>query len=112
VQSENGAVVTKSLTLNINAMLSLDTDDTTLPLPPAYENQPYAPASVSASGGTPPYTWSVTPTLPASLTLNGVTGEIAGTLDVGTAGTTSHIVTVQDSASQSVKKAIHLTIHP
>ena len=112
VQSGNGVAVTKSLTLTVNAALSLDTDNRTLPLPPAYENQPYGPTSVTASGGTAPYTWSVTPTLPASLTLNGVTGEITGTPDVGTVGTTSHIVTVQDSAGQSVKKSLHLTIDP
>ena len=112
VQSGNGVAVTKSLTLTVNAALSLDTDNRTLPLPPAYENQPYGPTSVTASGGTAPYTWSVTPTLPASLTLNGVTGEITGTPDVGTVGTTSHIVTVQDSAGQSVKKPLHVTINP
>jgi hypothetical protein len=112
VQSGNGAAVTKSMTLNINAVLSIDTDNTTLPLPPGHENQPYGPATVTASGGTPPYTWSVTPALPASLTLNDITGEITGTLDAGTIGTTSHTFTVQDSASQSMKKSIHLTINP
>jgi hypothetical protein len=112
VQSEDGAVVTKSLTLNIHAMLSIDTDDTTLPLPLGYESQPYGPATVRASGGTPPYTWSVTPPLPASLTLNALSGEMTGTLDIGSVGTTTHIFTVQDSASQSMKKSVHLTIHP
>ncbi len=112
VQSEDGAVVTKSLTLNINAILSIDTDNITLPLPHGHENQPYGPAAVTASGGTPPYTWSVTPALPASLTLNGFTGEMTGTLDAASVGTKTHIFTVQDSASQSIKKSIQLTINP
>ncbi|HSL04354.1 MAG TPA: putative Ig domain-containing protein [Nitrospiraceae bacterium] len=112
VQNGDGVAVTKSLTLNVNAALSIDTDNTTLPLPPGHENQPYGLAILAASGGTPPYTWSVTPTLPASLTLNDVTGEITGTLNVGHVGTTSHTFTVQDSTSQSVKKSLHVTINP
>lgn len=39
-------------------------------------------AKLTASGGTPPYTWSVTG-LPASLTLNAATGTITGTPAVG-----------------------------
>jgi hypothetical protein len=112
VQSEDGAVVTKSLTLNINAVLSIDTDDITLPLPLGHASQPYGPAIVRASGGTPPYAWSVTPPLPASLTLNALSGEMTGTLDAGSVGMTTHLFTVQDSASQSMKKSVHLTIHP
>jgi Putative Ig domain len=112
VQSGNGAAFTKSLTLNINAVLSIDTDNATLPLPPGHENQPYGPATLAASGGTPPYTWSVIPALPASLILNSITGEISGTLDAGRIGTTTHTFTAQDSASQSIKKSLHLTINP
>ena len=112
VQSEDGAVVSKSLTLSINAVLSIDTDDITLPLPLGHASQPYGPAIVRASGGTPPYAWSVTPPLPASLTLNALSGEMTGTLDAGSVGTTTHIFTVQDSASQSMKKSVHLTVNP
>ncbi|MEO7859071.1 MAG: putative Ig domain-containing protein, partial [Nitrospirales bacterium] len=112
VQSEDGAVVTKVLTLNINAMLSIDTDDITLPLPPGHEAQSYGPAAVTASGGTPPYIWSVTPPFRAFLTLNALTGEMTGTLDAGRVGTTTYIFTVQDSASQSIKKSVQLTVNP
>ena len=112
VQSEDGAVVSKSLTLSINAVLSIDTDDITLPLPLGHASQPYGPAIVRASGGTPPYAWSVNPPLPASLTLNALSGEMTGTLDAGSVGTTTHIFTVQDSASQSMKKSVHLTVNP
>ena len=112
VQSEDGAVVSKSLTLNINAVLSIDTDDITLPLPLGHASQPYGPAIVTASGSTPPYTWSVTPPLPASLALNSLTGEITGILDADSVGTTTHMFTVQDSASQSMKKSVHLTVNP
>jgi hypothetical protein len=112
VQNGHGVSVTKSLTLNVNVVLSLDTDNTTLPLPPGHQNQPYGPATVTASGGTPPYAWSVTPPLPTSLILNDVTGEITGTPDVETVGTTAYTFTVRDSANQTVKKSLHLTITP
>ena len=108
----DGIAVTKSLTLDVNAALSIDTDNTTSPLPAGIENQPYCPATLTASDGAPPYTWSVTPTLPASLTLNNVTNEMTGSPDAETVGTTSHTFTAQDSASQSVKKSLQLTINP
>ena len=84
---------------------------TTSSLPTGVVNQPYS-ASVSGSGGTPPYAWAVSPALPASLSLNGSTGAITGTPDAE--GTTSHTFSMIDSASpaQVVQKALTLTIKP
>jgi|SRR5215469_3766225 len=80
-------------------------------LPTGTVNQSYE-AAVSGSGGLPPYTWSVTPALPANLSFNTQTGAITGT--PVTVGTTSHTFTLQDSLSppQAVQKTLSLTINP
>jgi putative Ig domain-containing protein len=80
-------------------------------LPDGTVNQPYS-ASVSGSRGTTPYTWAVTPPLPANLSLDSTTGAITGT--PVTAGTSSLIFTLIDSSSpvQVVKKSLTLTINP
>jgi hypothetical protein len=111
VQDNNGAATTKSLAITVNAALTIDT---TSPLPDGKENQPYGPLTMQASGGTPPYNnWGVTPPLPTGLALDSSTGEISGTPDPGTGGTTTtHTFSVQDSASQSVDKSLDLTINP
>ena len=51
---------------------------TTTSLPEGKVNQPYS-ASLSGSGGALPYTWSVSPALPANLSLDTATGAITGT---------------------------------
>ena len=112
VQDNNGVATTKSLAITVNAALTIDT---TSPLPDGKENQPYGPLTMQASGGTPPYNnWGVTPDLPPGLTLNALTGEISGTPDPGTGGTTTtHTFSVQDSTSASASKSnISLTITP
>ena len=112
VQDNNGVATTKSLAITVNAALTIDT---TSPLPDGKENEPYGPLTMQASGGTPPYNdWGVTPDLPPGLTLNALTGEISGTPDPGTAGTTTtHTFSVQDSTSASASKSnISLTITP
>src|SRR5207253_85306 len=65
-------------------------------------------ASLAATGGTPPYTWSVTAgALPAGLTLNPSTGAIAGTPSAGPGAFT---VTVTDSAASPLSASKPLTI--
>src|SRR4030095_5913156 len=81
---------------------------TTSALPEQTVNQPYS-ASLSDSGGPPPSTWSVSPALPANLSLNAATGAITGTPT--TQGTTTHTFTLRDSSapSQTVDQPLSLT---
>jgi hypothetical protein len=71
------------------------------------KNQPYAD-TLEASGGIIPYTWSVTPALPAELTLDPATGVISGTpiakSDI------NHDFTVRDSTNQTTTKELKLRI--
>ena len=67
-------------------------------------------ASLTAKGGTTPYTWTVSSgTLPAGLALNASTGVIAGT---PTAAVSSAPLTfrVQDSSSPQQTKSVNLTL--
>src|SRR6185436_18610478 len=84
---------------------------TTTSLPEGEINQPYS-ASLSGSGGALPYTWSVSPALPANLSLDTTTGAITGTPT--TVATTAHTFTLRDSSapSQTVEQTLSLIIHP
>ncbi|HEU4504016.1 MAG TPA: putative Ig domain-containing protein [Nitrospira sp.] len=83
----------------------------TTSLPEGQVNQPYS-ASVGGSGGALPYLWSVTPALPAGLSLNTQSGAITGT--PGTVGTSSHTFTLVDSSipPQTIETSLSLTIKP
>ena len=84
---------------------------TTTSLPEGTVNQAYS-ASLSGSGGALPYTWSVSPALPANLSLDTATGAITGT--PATPGTTAHTFTLRDNSapSQTVQQTLSLTIVP
>src|SRR6476646_10795120 len=84
---------------------------TTTSLPEGTVNQPYSP-SVSGAGGALPYTWSVSPALPANLSMDTATGVITGTPT--TAATTTHTFTLRDSSAppQTVQQSFSLTIDP
>jgi hypothetical protein len=71
---------------------------------------PYS-ATLSASGGQPPYTWSISAgSLPSGLSLNPVSGLISGT--PAAAGTFNFTARVTDSSapSESVTKALSLQV--
>ena len=65
-------------------------------------------ATLTASGGAPPYSWSVSPALPPGLVLNASNGAIGGTPN--TAGTYSLTAQVTDAAVATASKALSITI--
>ncbi len=79
----------------------------TAALPSAVTGSGYT-ASLAATGGTAPYSWSTTATLPAGLTLNPTTGSITGTATV--AGSYTLPVTVRDAAGLTQNRTLVLTV--
>jgi|WetSurMetagenome_2_1015567.scaffolds.fasta_scaffold53483_2 hypothetical protein len=65
-------------------------------------------STVQVSGGTPPYTWSISTGVPPGLSLNAVYGVISGIPTV--AGAYSFTISVTDSNRKTSSKSIFLTI--
>jgi methionine-rich copper-binding protein CopC len=81
----------------------------TASLPSGTQNAAYS-AVVQASGGTTPYTWSVSSgSLPVGLQLNSSTGAITGTPT--TAGASSFTVQLVDASSNRASQTLSLTIN-
>jgi hypothetical protein len=81
---------------------------TTTSLPAAMVGVAYS-QTLQATGGTPPYTWSVSAgALPAGITLNTSTGALTGTPT--TAGTASFTAQVADSLSQTDTQPLSIAV--
>jgi hypothetical protein len=81
----------------------------TISLAETTAERPYS-QSLQATGGVPPYTWSIASgTLGAGLNLS-ASGLISGT--PVSAGTSVFVVRVTDSASQSVTRTLAITVKP
>jgi len=106
VTDVNKAVARKSLTINI----------TNATAPVTITNGNFAGVvlaafsqTVTASGGTPPYTFTIpSGTLPSGLNLNAATGVISGTPGAG--GTSTFTVTATDARGQFGSKTISISI--
>jgi len=82
---------------------------TTSSLPNGQVGTAYS-ATLAATGGTAPYTWSLTSgTLPADLKLNASTGAITGT-PTATSSPTALIFSVTDSSSPPLSKSVSLSL--
>jgi hypothetical protein len=100
-----GGTASHNFTLTINAVLAITT---TSPLPAGDVSSVYS-QTFTVSGGTSPFTWSVSAgPLPAGLTLNSA-GVLSGTPT--TAGTSNFTVKVADAAGGTTTKAFALTIN-
>jgi uncharacterized protein (TIGR03437 family) len=98
----------QTFTLNEGSGTGVLTITTPAALPNGVVNQPYS-ATLAASGGNPPYTWSITSAgLPAGLALNPSTGVISGAPTA--TGTTSITASVKDNNGLTASMVISLTI--
>ena len=81
----------------------------TTSVPAANAGAPYS-ATLAASGGTPPYSWSVAPgsSLPSGLVLNPATGEITGNPAVS--GNFQFTVQVNDAKGVPASQTLSLTV--
>jgi hypothetical protein len=94
----------KAFTVNIALTLTI----TSLTLPGGIVGTPYS-QTLAGSGGTSPYTWSVTSgTLPAGLQLNASNGVISGTPTA--TGPNLFTVTMTDAAGLSTQQQLNITI--
>ena len=104
VIDHNNGIATASITLVVAAPLALS-----FPAPPSAQVGTAYSDTLTATGGTAPYTWSVSAgTLPSGITLNSTTGVLAGTPTA--AGTSGFTVRVTDSNSQTATEPTSLTV--
>ena len=104
VTDANSVTATKSLSLTVAPPPSVSTTS----LPNGTQNVAYS-TTLAATGGTTPYTWSITSgALPAGLSLASGTGVISGT-PTGT-GTSNFTVQVTDANSQTAAQPLSLTV--
>jgi uncharacterized protein YjdB len=103
IQATQGSVV-GSATLTVQAAaLSI----TTTSLPAGSVNSSYS-ATLQATGGTRPYSWSTSGTLPPGLVLNASTGAITGTPT--TIGSYNFTATVTDAASATASTPLSIQV--
>ncbi len=103
VTDADSATASKGLSLAIITITSLSN------LPLAITEQPYS-YTLTASGGTPPYTWSATSTLPLWMSLNNASGQLSGTPPKGRSSTQFKI-RVADAESRIVEPYFYLQIY-
>ena len=105
VKDSAGVIAASALTLVIAAPPAISTAS---PLLPAVTGTAYS-QSLSASGGTAPYRWSLqSGSLPQGLTLNATSGAVGGTPSAP--GRSSFNAQLQDSGGSSAVKAFELTV--
>ncbi len=103
----NGVTATKSLTITVNAAPSI----TTTTLATATQTETGYAQTVAGTGGTTPYTWSVTTgILPSGLTLNPASGVISGTVGASAVSET-FTVTLTDADGVTATKSLTITVY-
>ncbi|MGJ5149972.1 putative Ig domain-containing protein [Bradyrhizobium sp. HKCCYLR1023] len=108
VTDANTATATNTFSLAVNGAVSATQAIASTTLTANHAVTPFTP--VTGGGGTAPLAYSVSPTLPAGLSLNAANGSISGTPTVTSAATT-FTVTVTDAANATASNTFSLTIN-
>ena len=112
IDSETPTQQTSAKGLSITINNSAPVQVTTTSMPAGVINTSYTNGFLTASGGTQPYTWSISSgSLPSSLTLNTSTGQISGTpTAVGTSNFTAK-VTDSSNPTETATASLSITIN-
>ncbi|HEY4356473.1 MAG TPA: putative Ig domain-containing protein [Acidobacteriaceae bacterium] len=106
VTDKNGGTANKALSINVAALTPITLSPLTLPA--GIVNTAYTSTTLSATGGTAPYTYTVTTgTLPAGITLSPA-GVLAGTPTA--AGSFPIVVTATDNTSRTGTASYTITV--
>ena len=110
VEAADSSSPTESATANLSITIAPPLDITTTALPGGATGKPYS-ASLTHTGGTAPYTWSINSgSLPAGLSLDPSTGAITGTPTSDSSSQSSLTVMVTDSSSPAATATASLSI--
>jgi Bacterial Ig-like domain (group 3)/Putative Ig domain len=108
VTDANNATATAAFSLAVNGPVTASTATASKVLT---QNQPSASFTpVTVGGGTTPLSYSVSPNLPAGLSINATTGAVSGSPTGGSAAT-SYTVTVTDANGATANASFSLTVN-
>ena len=110
VTDASGQSATRALSMSVSAAMDSSLNITTASLSAGQVSQPYNVA-LSATGGTPPYTWGSSTSsgsLPPGLTLGTTTGAISGTPSVASQYSFTVRVTDSSSPQQTATKTLSI----
>ncbi|WP_196237396.1 putative Ig domain-containing protein [Bradyrhizobium elkanii] len=108
VTDNNNATATNTFILTVNGAVTATTAVASTTLTVNRPATSFTP--VTGAGGTPPLTYSVSPTLPAGLSFNTTSGAITGTPTAAIAATT-FTVTVTDQNSATAANTFSLAVN-
>ena len=109
VTDANTATATASFSLAVNGAVTATQAIASTNLTQNHAAAAFTP--VTGGGGTTPLSYSVSPALPAGLSMASATGAVTGTATV-TSATTSYTVTVTDANGATATAGFGLTVNP
>jgi sugar lactone lactonase YvrE len=108
VTDANGATATATFSLTVNVAVTATQAIGSTAVTQNHTVTPFTP--VTGGGGTAPLSYSISPALPAGLSLNSATGAVRGTPAV-TSRSTTYTVTVTDANGATAAATFSLTVN-